>query len=384
MAPRNILVLGSTGSIGVNTLKVIAKYPKQFCVCGISAYSNVSLLKKQIEEFKPKYVAVKNKFISKLKSEVSVRSVKYFDVDQDLEELVAKDDIEIIVIGMPGSAALKPFLKAVRLGKRVAPANKEALVIAGELLMSEACKYGAEVIPVDSEQSAIFQCLEGRDLSFLKRVHLTASGGALLNVPKSKFNELTVEQILNHPRWKMGKKITVDSATLMNKGFEVIEAMRLFNLDVSKINVVVHPEAIIHSMVEFVDGSVLAQLGITDMRIPIQYALTYPARLETGLPSVDFAKVKQLNFSNPDVKKFPLLEAAFEAARQGGTLPAVLNAVDEDVVEAFLAKKIKFTDINKIVEKVLRQHKIVQNPSLEQVFDADQWAREQAQSIIQR
>ncbi len=378
MKRKNIVILGSTGTIGVNTLKVIERYPSLFNIVGLSAYDNIDLLEKQIYKFKPRCVAVNPRKRLSLKSHLNGSACRILDVENDLDELVAGKDVETIVIGMRGSAALKPFLAAVRLGKTVAPANKEALVIAGDILMREAKKYKAKIIPIDSEQSAIFQCLEGRSRSDLKKVFLTASGGALWNVPRSQFNRLTVKEILDHPRWKMGKKITVDSATLMNKGFEIMEAKHLFSLNVDQIEVVIHPEAIIHSMVEFHDGSIMAQLGITDMRLPIQYALTYPQRLDSGLKGMDFFQLKQLHFHKPDFIKFPSLTLAIQAAKDGGSLPCVLNAADEVAVDAFLTGKINFSSIYKVVEKVTRKHKIVQNPSLNDIFDADQWARQEA------
>ncbi len=381
MARKNVVVLGSTGSIGINTLKVVERYPKEFNVVGLSAYNNVKLLEKQIQQFRPKFVAVNSKgreyFRDRLKA-----PTKMLSVDQDLEELVARTDVHAVVIGMRGAAALKPFISAVRNGKIVAPANKEALVIAGEIIMNSARRNKATVIPVDSEQSAIFQCLQGQNRRELKRVLLTASGGTLLNVPVSQFNELTVEEILKHPRWKMGQKITVDSATLMNKGFEFIEALRLFDLDIDQIEVVIHPEAIIHSMVEYMDGSIIAQLGVTDMRIPIQYALTYPKRLDVGLKPMDFAKLGSLNFQRPDYKKFPSLSLCIDVARQGGTSPSVLNAADEEAVEAFLKHDIRFSDIYPAVEKIVRRHKVQPKPNLNQILAADQWAREETRKVI--
>ena len=271
----------------------------------------------------------------------------------------------------------------MRAGKRVAPANKEALVIAGHLIMNEARRYKARIIPIDSEQSAIFQCLEGQK-SKPVFVHLTASGGPLREVPIKDFKRMTPREILRHPRWKMGAKITVDSATMMNKGFEIIEAKHLFNLSYNQIEVLVHPEAIIHSMVEFADGSLLAQLGITDMRLPIQYALTYPERLPSGLNRLSLTEVKSLNFHKPDLIRFPSLALAFDAARLSGSLPAVLNAADEVAVESFLSSKIDFVDIYKVVERVFLRHKIVKNPSLEAVLQADQWARQEARNILEK
>jgi len=288
MGHKNVVILGSTGSIGINTLKVIERFPDQFKVVGLTAYNNFKLLERQIKWFAPTHVAASSRGIQYLRKNIRIKKTRVLSVTEDLERLVSLKSVDIVVIAMRGSAALQPFLSAVRAGKIIAPANKEALVIAGNFLMSEAKRYKATIIPIDSEQSAIFQCLEGKNRSELKKVHLTASGGALLNVPQSRFAKLSVRDILNHPRWKMGKKITVDSAMLMNKGFEIIEAAALFQLDVDQIEVVIHPEAIIHSMAEFQDGSIIAQLGITDMRLPIQYALTYPERWDSGLKKMNF------------------------------------------------------------------------------------------------
>lgn len=247
--------------------------------------------------------------------------------------------------------------------------------------MAEAKRYNATIIPIDSEQSAIFQCLNGSNRGELKKVYLTASGGRLLNISKEKFNRLSKREILKHPRWKMGEKITVDSATLMNKGFEVIEAKNLFSLSVNQIEVVIHPEAVIHSMVEFIDGSVLAQLGVTDMRIPIQYALTYPKRWSSSLKPINFFELKKLTFLKPDYDKFPSLALALQVAREGGTLPSVLNAADEEAVECFLKGEIIFTKIYEIVERVVRKHRRIANPGLKEILEADQWAREEAKRI---
>lgn len=384
MPLKRIVILGSTGSIGINTLKVVARYPKQFQVVGISAYNNIELLKQQIKEFKPEFVAVGSKGFEELKRDVRVNKIKILDVNKDLSDLVSLKIIDVVVIAMRGSAALAPFLAAVRARKIVAPANKEALVIAGDIIMKEASRSKATIIPIDSEQSAIFQCLHGQRRDELKKVILTASGGALLRTPISKFPKLSVAQILNHPRWKMGKKITVDSALLMNKGFEVIEAKHLFGLDIKDIEVLIHPQAIIHSMVEFKDGSILAQLGITDMRIPISYALTYPQRMETGLESLDFIKLKQLTFEKPDYKKFPSLSLAILVGKKGGTLPAVLNAADEEAVDAFLNHRIRFDEIYPMVEQVVHKHKNNLRPNLQSILDADDWARIQTRKLIEK
>lgn len=385
MRTKKVVILGSTGSIGINTLKVIERFANKFKVVGLSAYNNFKLLEAQIKKFHPSHVAVSAKGMQYLKKHLSARSKpRILNVEEDLELLAALKEVDIVIIAMRGSAALKPFLSALRAGKTVAPANKEALVIAGEFLMREAKRHKATIIPIDSEQSAIFQCLEGRGRKDLKKVLLTASGGALLNVPRSQFGKLSVRQILNHPRWKMGKKITVDSALLMNKGFEVIEAMVLFGLNVSQIEVVVHPEAIIHSMVEFKDGSIVAQLSATDMRLPIQYAMTYPERWESGVRGLNFFDLKKLNFLKPDVKKFPALPLAIDVGRKGGTLPSVLNAADEEAVEAFLTNQIRFSDIYKVVERVVKRHKINKKPTLKDILSADQWARDEARGIISR
>ncbi|OGX27737.1 MAG: 1-deoxy-D-xylulose-5-phosphate reductoisomerase [Omnitrophica WOR_2 bacterium RIFCSPHIGHO2_02_FULL_48_11] len=382
MPRKQVVILGSTGSIGINTLKVIDRFPDRFKVVGLTAYHNIRLLEEQIRKYQPTHVAVADEGVKYFKRHASLRKIKIWDVHHDLEDLVSLPAVDVVVIGMRGSAALAPFLKAVRCGKTVAPANKEALVIAGDILMQEARKHEARIIPVDSEQSAIFQCLEGQKREQLKKIYLTASGGALNNVPQTKFDQLSVKQILDHPRWKMGKKITVDSATLMNKGFEVIEATRLFGLRVEDIEVVIHPEAIIHSMVGFKDGSILAQLGVTDMRLPIQYALTYPDRWESGLAQIDFAQLGTLTFKKPDFKKFPALALAFDVARRGGTLPAVLNAADEEAVEAFLNGQLKFSGIYRTVEKVVKNHKNTARPKLSDILSADVWAREEAKRFI--
>ena len=380
MKKKRIVILGSTGSIGMNTLKIAKKYRDRFQVVGLSAYNNVKLLEKQIQDFQPRMVAVKNHKRALLKGSVK----KVLDVDRDLEEMVTAKDVDLVIIGMRGSAALQPFLASVKAGKQVAPANKEALVVAGGLLMKEAKKSGAQILPIDSEQSAIFQSLEGHNHSDIQKILLTASGGALLRVQEKKFDQLSVKQILNHPRWKMGQKITVDSATLMNKGFEVIEAMRLFDVDVKNIEVVVHPEAIIHSMVEYVDGSVMAQLSVTDMRIPIQYAMTYPERWPVGLKRLDLTELGSLHFEKPDFKKFPSLKLCFDVAKKDGTLPSVLNAADEEAVEAFLKEKITFTRIYDIVAKICRKHKVIGQPRLQDIIAADEWAREEARKEIQK
>ncbi|MBI5149292.1 MAG: 1-deoxy-D-xylulose-5-phosphate reductoisomerase [Candidatus Omnitrophica bacterium] len=384
MKRKNVVILGSTGSIGVNALKIIERFPHKFRIVGLTAYNNYRLLEEQSRRFKPFHVAASQEGVRYLRRNIGGRHIKIGDVATGAEEIAQLKSADIVVVAMQGSAALKPFLAAVRSGKTVAPANKEALVIAGDLLMREAARHKASIVPIDSEQSAIFQCLEGRERADVRKIYLTASGGPLLRVPKIRFDRLSVRDILRHPRWKMGKRITVDSATLINKGFEVIEAKHLFGLDVKDIEVLVHPEAIIHSMVELRDGSVLAQLGVTDMRIPIQYALTYPQRWDTGLRPVNFARLRQLTFEKPDFRKFPSLALAIEIAEEGGTLPGVLNAADEVAVEAYLDNRLRFTAIYDVVEKVVRRHRLTHDPSLDAILAADQWARGEAAALIKK
>ncbi len=382
MGIKNVVILGSTGSIGINTLKVIERFPHHFKVFGLTAYNNVTLLTQQIQKFSPRYVAIHGDGISHLRQRIGVGSTKIFDVESQIGDLVTDPEVDIVVIAMRGSVALEPFLKAVRAGKTVAPANKEALVVAGHMIMAEAKKYQATIIPIDSEQSAIFQCLDSRNKDELQKIYLTASGGQLHHVAKNQFRHVTLKKILRHPRWKMGKKITVDSATLMNKGFEVIEAQRLFGVSVDQIEVIIHPEAIIHSMVEFQDGSILAQLAVTDMRLPIQYALTYPHRYESGLRQLNFLQLRKLTFSPPDYTKFPSLKLCYHVARKGGSLPSVLNAADEEAVAAFLRGGLNFSKIYSVVEKVVIKHKIIPNPAMKEILDADSWAREETKRLI--
>ncbi len=381
-ARKKVVVLGSTGSIGVNALQVISRFPDDFEVVGLSAGSNWRRFADQIKAFSPQYAAIYPQYMEDLKAAVGGCKVKILNGLADLSFLAALPQADIIVLAISGSAALGPFLSAAKAGKQIAPANKEALVIAGEMIMAAARRSKAKIIPVDSEQSAIFQCLAGQNKRELAKIYLTASGGPLYNTPLKDFDSLTVKDILKHPRWQMGKKITVDSATMMNKGFEVIETQRLFDVDVKKIQVLIHPQAIIHSMVGFADGSVLAQLGQTDMRLPIQYALTYPKRLESGLRALDFAGLRQLTFASPDYKKFPCLELALYVARQSGTLSTVLNAADEEAVDAFLKGQIHFSQIFKVVDKTVEAHKNQKQVTLKAIQEIDLWSRTKAQNLI--
>ncbi len=378
---KNIAILGSSGSIGQNTLEVVRSLPKDFKVIALSVNSDIVKLKQQINEFKPKLVCVGDKqAAAKLKSEIGPLT-KVFCGQDGLGELLKDKEIQQVMFAITGSAALVPLISAIKARKDIALANKEALVMAGPLIMQLAKKHKVNIAPVDSEQSAIWQSLGGFSSDCVRKVFLTASGGPLKNLPRSRFKQVTIEKVLLHPRWKMGRKITVDSATLMNKGLELLETMFLFNLEAEKIKVLIHPEAIIHSMVEFNDGIIMAQLSITDMRIPIQYALSYPSRLTNKLAGIDFYRLSKLHFEKPDFKKFPCLGLAKQAAKDLGTMPAVLNAANEESVNCFLNQKIRFLTIPKIVEKVMQRHKIKISPDLKDIISADAWAREEALCI---
>ena len=375
---KNIAVLGSSGSIGQSTLAVVRSLPQQFKIVALSVNSDIVKLKQQIKEFQPKLVCVGDpRAAVKLKATLG-SSVKVLCGQEGLDELVKDKDVQLVMVAITGSAALTPLISAIKSGKEIALANKEALVMAGAMVMRLAREHKVLIRPVDSEQSAIWQSLGGQREADVRQVYLTASGGPLWSLPRSKFNRVTIEKVLQHPRWKMGKKITVDSATLMNKGLELLEAMFLFNLGVEKIKVLIHPEALIHSMVEFNDGIIMAQLSVTDMRVPIQYALAYPERLPNRLAGIDFYALSKLHFAKPDLNKFPCLELAYQAARDLGTMPAVLNAANEASVDRFLKNKINFSTIPKIVRKVMQRHTRIASPNLNQIICADTWARQEA------
>lgn len=383
---KKIAILGSTGSIGISALDIIEKNPERFEVVALAAGENVNLMKKQIEKFKPKFVALKNKEMAlKLGEILTVKNnIKILYGEEGLKEVASCAPADVVISAISGAAGLMPTLAAIEAGKDVALANKETMVIAGEIVTKKAKKKGIKILPVDSEHSAIFQCLEGQKRNNLSRIILTASGGPFVNFTKKELKEVKPHQALRHPKWKMGKKITVDSASLMNKGLEVIEARWLFDLEYNNIDVLIHPQSIVHSMVEFIDGSILAQMGIPDMRIPIAYALTYPERITNDLPPLNLLETGNLEFYKPDMKKFPCLALAYNAGISGGTNPAVLNAANEVAVEAYINGKIKFTDLPKIIEKVLALHDSVKNPSLEEILQADHWARIQASQNIER
>lgn len=380
---KRIAILGSTGSIGRNTLEVIRRFRDKFSVAGLSTNSNTEVLYKQIQEFHPEFVCVKDeKAALKLKSKFNLSRTRLFSGEDSCVRMVREKRIDEVVIALTGSSALLPILAAIDSKKTIALANKEALVAAGPIIMRRAKKNNVKILPVDSEQSAIWQCLDGQDRNKLKNIYLTASGGPLAQKNKKDFKNVSIRQVLRHPRWKMGRKITVDSATLMNKGLEVLEAMYLFDVEPARIKILIHPEAIIHSMVEFIDGVILAQLSITDMRIPIQYALSSPERLPAGSSGVDFPRLGRFNFQSPDFRKFPCLRLAYQAAQEKGTMPAVLNAADEVCVDAFLKKKLRFIAIPMVIERVLEKHKNKLEPDLDDILEADNWGRREAGRLI--
>ncbi len=380
---KRIAILGSTGSIGVNALDVISRHPKEFSVEALAAHSNVILLAHQAKKFHPKIVAICNESkYGELKKLLSGAGIKILCGPAGVEEAARYGDTDLTLVAIVGSAGLIPTLAAIELGKTVALANKEPLVMAGEIITSRAKAKGTRIIPVDSEHSAIFQCLNGHKAADLKKIYLTGSGGPLRQIDAKRFGSLSPEEVINHPKWKMGKKISVDSATMMNKGLEVIEAKWLFGVSVDKINVLIHPEAIIHSMVEFVDGSIMAQLSVTDMRLPILYAFSYPNRIQSFMPTVDFVRLGKFTFGSPDFKKFPCLKMCYEAARRGGSYPVALNAANEEAVSAFLARKIKFTMIPKIIEKIMSLHRPKIKPTLKEILKIDASTREKARSLI--
>ena len=383
---KKISILGSTGSIGISALDVIEKNLERFQVEALAAGENIKLLKKQIEKFKPKVVAVSTKESAlKLRKALNAKSkVKIFYDKEGLKEIASFSSTDIVISAISGSAGLIPTLAAIEAGKDIALANKETMVMAGEIVTEMAIKKRVKIIPVDSEHSAIFQCLEGHKRQNLRRIILTASGGPFLNFTGNQLKEVSLSQTLRHPNWKMGNKITIDSASMMNKGLEVIEARWLFNLDISDIDVLIHPQSIVHSLVEFIDGAFLAQMSIPDMKIPITYALTYPERIMNDLPSLNFIKTGKLEFLKPDIKKFPCLSLAYAAGLCGGTAPVVLNAADEVAVTAFIEKKIRFIDLPKIIEKILVLHNSINNPSLHDILQADLWARIETKKIIER
>jgi len=372
---KKVLILGSTGSIGVNSLEVINRLKDDFKVSGLTANSNVSLLLEQVRKFNPDIVAVRDENAAAIIKEKLPPGCNLFVGDKGLIEAAANADYDIFIGAMVGFAGLLPTIEAVKHGKRIALANKETLVVAGELVTDLCREYNSEIIPVDSEHSAIYQCLIGEKLEEVEKLILTASGGPFLNKEKSFFEKATVDEALNHPNWKMGNKISIDSATMMNKGLEVIEARWLFGLPTEKIDVVIHPQSIIHSMVQFVDGSVKAQLGLPDMKLPIQYALTFPKRVVNDLERTNLPNIGSLTFFEPDAEKFECLKLAFDVLNTGGTAPCILNAANEVAVDKFLNKEIKFSHIPLLINKALDKVKNSVSPDLGTIFECDSQTR---------
>ena len=382
--PRGIAILGSTGSIGRNSLEVITsmnQHGENYHVSYLITNKNVDLLYDQAKKYRPEGVVVIDEGKADLfRSYLNGEKLKVYSGKTGLVEVMAGGEFDVLISCLVGFAGLRPTLEALKAGKTVALANKETLVVAGEIVKRTANEHHAVLLPIDSEHSAILQCFSGEATNSVARLILTASGGPFLSRDKAELENVTVEEALNHPNWRMGKKITIDSATLMNKGLEVIEAHYLFDLPAEKIEVVVHPQSIIHSMVEFVDGSIKAQMGMPDMKIPIQYALTYPNRVPSGYQRVDFGKVGQLTFVQPDLDKFSLLKSAYEALRCGGTSTAILNAANEEAVGLFLQRKIKFMQIADTVQEALESIPSRPSSDIEDIFEADRVAREFVQS----
>ena len=382
---KNLCILGATGSIGQNTLNIVEMFPERFSVKALTCATNTDLLADQIKQFKPEVAVVLEE-----KGAVSLKE-KLGAYAKDVEILFGVDgfkaaaelhSVDMVVSSMVGGAGLLPTLSAISAGKEIALANKETLVMAGEIVMNLAKEKNVSILPVDSEHSAIFQCLSGQRSEDVSKILLTASGGPFRAKPRSEFSEITLEDALNHPTWEMGRKISIDSATLMNKGLEVIEAKYLFGITSDKIEVVVHPQSVVHSMVSFVDGSVIAQLGIPDMKGAISYAMSYPERMKLNQAIPEFANIGALTFEKPDMEKFPCLAMAYIACEKGATFPAVLNAANEICVEAFLREQISFTKIPELINKVMSCHRGSENPGLPDILAADEWARQETRMLI--
>ena len=386
---KKVSILGSTGSIGQNTLSVIDSLEDQFSVSALAAGRDLEGLVRQIVRFRPQLVSVAEEgdameLKKRLKDAGANRMPDIAFGQEGLVAVASCDGVDVVVSATVGAVGFLPTFEALSLGRRVCLANKETLVMAGELMTRAAEESGAELLPVDSEHNALHQCLRGEKISEVKRLILTASGGPFRRTPPEEMRKASVEEALAHPTWQMGAKITIDSATLMNKGLEVIEAGWLFGFNADQIDVIVHPQSIVHSMVEMVDGSIIAQLGVTDMRLMIQYALTYPERLPTELPALDLRALARLEFFEPDRERFPCLRLAYEAMREGGTMPAAMSAANEMAVAAFLDRKIEFMDIPEVISAVMEAHETKPVSSIEAVLEADRLARERAESVIAR
>lgn len=381
---KKLSILGSTGSIGTSTLDICRRHPDRFSVAGLAAGENTELLIRQVLEFRPRVVSVSSDAERAVLQGCLPPGVEVFCGAEGARTVASLAEADLVMSSIVGAAGFGPTLAAIQAKKTVALANKESMVIGGEFLSRLARQNGVKIIPVDSEHSAIFQCLNGEHPDDVARLMLTASGGPFFNRAAETFKHITQSEALRHPNWKMGKKVTIDSATMMNKGLEVIEAHWLFDLPVQKIEVVVHPQSVVHSMVEFVDGSVMAQMGEPDMRVPIAYALSHPRRIPTGVKKLNLTQREQLTFFKPDEQKFPCLTLACQAARQGKTFPAVLNAANEEAVLAFLGERIRFDQIASLLEACLAAHQPFEVNSVEDVFAADCWAREQFKNLVQK
>jgi 1-deoxy-D-xylulose-5-phosphate reductoisomerase len=374
---KNVVLLGSTGSIGTSTIKVAEDLPDRIRLLALAAGNNTELLLEQTRKHRPAAISVQDRAkVDELQAALGTACDVYAG-EEGLIELATMPEADIVLIAIVGTAGLQPALAAIRAGKDIAVASKEILVMAGEIVMAEAAKWGVRVLAVDSEHSAIFQCLDGKPADSVRRLWLTASGGPFRATPKEEFKDITVERALQHPSWVMGRKITIDSATLFNKGLEMIEARWLFQVEMSRVQVVVHPQSVVHSMVEFVDGSILAQLSTPDMCLPIQYALTYPDRAPSRRVETNLAKLGSLTFEEPDTERFPALNLARRAGEIGGTLPAVFNAANEVAVAAFCQGRIGFDQISSIVARTIDSHRVVEHPTLADILAADAWTRAQ-------
>ena len=384
MKRKRVVILGATGSIGESALKVARDIPDRMEIVGLAANSNAEKLAAAANETRAQSVCL----VDETKIDILTRALEYkpriFSGEEGLLEIACLTDADMVLVAIVGTGGLRPALAAIEAGKDLAVASKEILVMAGEIVMREARENGVNVLPVDSEHNAIFQCLEGKSSSDVRRIILTASGGPFRETPRKDFDSITPEQALKHPTWNMGPKITIDSATLFNKGLEMIEAHWLFGVEMQRVEVVIHPQSIVHSMVEFADGSTLAQLSYSNMCFPIQYAVTWPDRVPNTLPPLDFSKLSRLEFFTPRYEDFPALNLARRAGETGGTLPAVMNAANEIAVAGFLDRQVRFPDIWQIVGEVMNRHTSVAHPDLDAILQADQWARKEARGMLNR
>jgi len=381
---KRLTVLGSTGSIGVQTLNIVENFKGRFQIVALAAGKNIDLLKKQILHFRPDTVSVLTEELAQKLAGQLPNPPEIVHGVEGLIHVATLEEADMVISALVGAVGLVPTLSAIKAGKDIALANKESLVMGGKIVMEEARREGVAILPIDSEHSAIFQSMVGHQKGDVQRIILTASGGPFLHYPIDRLQDVTPEEALRHPRWEMGKKVTIDSATLMNKGLEIIEAHWLFDIPIERIDVQIHPQSVIHSMVEYTDGSIVAQLGITDMRIPISYALSYPERLKLELPALDLCKIGELTFFRPDRSRFPTLELATRAITTGETMPAVLNAANELAVNAYLKEELRFTEIPKAIEATMEAHEIQPVRTIDDVLKADQWARGRAREILEK